>query len=133
MIHELNLDKVLEIRQRVMYPMQTVEEMRLPADDEGWHLAYWVNNKPVSVISVFREWDEWQFRKFATETEFQGQGYGTQLLSYVMEAAEQAGVKRIWCNARLSATALYKRMGMEEAGESWTKNNIDFIIMERKF
>lgn len=130
-IKELSLDRVLQMRQRIMYPHQTVEEMRLPADDRGLHLALWVDEKPISVISVFKKEKEWQFRKFATETQWQGKGYGSQLLKYVMEEAERNSVHRIWCNARLSACALYERFGMRKTGNTWKKHGIDFIVMEK--
>jgi len=40
-------------------------------------------------------------------------------------------VKRIWCNARLSALPFYERFAMKAVGEPWTKKGIEFIKMEK--
>lgn len=130
---ELPIEKVLEMRQRVMYPERSVEEMRLDDDAEGLHLAIWIDEKPISIISIFNRGDEWQFRKFATEVEYQGKGYGTKLLQHVMSAAGKKGAKRIWCNARVNVCAYYERFGMQKTGEAWAKHGIDFIVMEKIF
>lgn len=121
--------RVLEMRQRVMYPDLSIDDMRLPADPEGDHLAVWVGERPVSVISVFRSGADWQFRKLATEVDAQGRGYASLLLQHVLEQAQRQGATRIWCNARLSATALYRRMGMQEEGLVWEKNGIEFVVI----
>lgn len=130
-IKELPIEQVLQMRQRIMYPQQSIEDMRLPDDDEGVHLALWIEGNPVSVISLFKRNDDWQFRKFATETEWQGKGYGSLLLQYIMDEAHRNSVYRVWCNARLNACALYERFGMSKSGEPWTKHGIEFIVMEK--
>lgn len=131
-IREVPLEDVWRIRQVVMYPQETLDFVKLQDDDKGMHLGLYVENKLVSVISVFEEGDEVQFRKFATEMTMQGRGYGTSLLQYVMEWAIENNKKSIWCNARISATSLYQKFGMEPTGDSWEKYGIEFIKMEKK-
>ena len=128
-IQPIDYASVLEIRQRVMYPDRSIDEMRLPADPEGEHLAVWVGERPVTIVSVFRMGSDWQFRKLAMEPDVQGRGYASLLLRHVLEQARRQGATRLWCNARLSATALYRRMGMQEEGKVWEKNGIEFVVM----
>ena len=131
-IRETPIEDVWCMRQKVMYPGETIDFVKLENDDKGIHLGLYSGNILVSVISVFEEGKEIQFRKFATETAMQGKGYGTRLLHYVMDWAIENGKKNIWCNARLSATGMYQKFGMQPTGESWKKYGIDFIKMEKQ-
>ena len=131
-IRETLIEYVWHMRQRVMYPDETIDFVKLENDDKGMHLGLCTDNALVSVISVFEEGDEIQFRKFATEMTMQGRGYGTKLLQYVMGRAMENGKKSIWCNARLSATSVYQKFGMQPTGKSWEKYGIEFIKMEKQ-
>ena len=131
-IREVPLEDIWSIRQSVMYPDETVEFVKLEDDETGIHLGLYVEEQLVSVISLFEKPDEIQFRKFATVTARQGRGYGTHLLQYVMDWAAARKKRTIWCNARMSATGIYKKFGMQETGSSWKKYDIDFIKMTKK-
>lgn len=130
-IKEVPLPQVWDMRRRIMYPDQSVESMKLPDDAEGSHQGLWINETPVSIVSLFKRGTEWQFRKFATETALQGQGLGTILLQHVLDEAEAGDVVRIWCNARVNAAPFYERFGFSCTGEPWQKHGIDFIKMEK--
>jgi phosphoribosylformimino-5-aminoimidazole carboxamide ribotide isomerase len=131
-IRETSIEEVWHMRQTIMYPDETIDFVKLENDDKGIHLGLYADNALVSVISMFEEGDEVQFRKFATKISMQNRGYGTKLLQYVMDWAIENGKKNIWCNARLSATSMYRKFGMQPTGESWEKYGIDFIKMEKQ-
>ena len=133
-ISPVPIEEVLNMRQAVMYPEENLDFVKLEEDDHGKHWGLYYNEEVLSVISVFEQSDgSVQFRKFATRTDIQGQGYGTQLLQFVMDWAAAHNKKNIWCNARQSATALYKRFGMHPVGEPWVRYGIAFIKMEKQF
>lgn len=132
LIKETQIKDVWHMRQKVMYPEETIEFVKLENDDKGLHLGLYIADTLVSVISVFEVGDEVQFRKFATETAMQGKGYGTMLLRYVMDWAISTGKKSIWCNARIMATEMYRRFGMQPVGEGWKKYGFEFIKMEKQ-
>lgn len=131
-IRKIPLEDVWNMRQAVMYPGETIDFVKLDNDDAGIHLGLFNNYELVSVISLFEDGDSVQFRKFATAISRQHKGFGTKLLEYVMNWAQQNHKKSIWCNARLSATALYDRFGMRPTGQSWEKWGIEFIKMEKQ-
>jgi len=131
-IKEVELPLVWDMRHRIMYPQQDPVEVRLPDDSDALHLGYYDGGRLMSVISLFERNDSLQFRKFATENEYQRRGYGSQLLAHVMEYARTRKVNNVWCNARLSATAFYRKFGMTETGQPWTAHGIEFIKMEKK-
>src|SRR5688500_7022036 len=132
LIREAPIEDVCHMRQKAMYPHEAIDFVKLENDDKGLHLGLYVADALVSVISVFEEENEVQFRKFATETAMQGKGYGTNLLQYVMDWAANTGKKSIWCNARITATEIYQKFGMQPVGEGWKKYGFEFIKMEKQ-
>ena len=131
-IKEVSLPNVWAMRHEVMYPAETLEFVKLEADASGLHWGLYKEEILVSVISVFVEEGSLQFRKFATITAQQGKGYGSILLQYVMDWAAANHIKNIWCNARTTATAMYRRFGMQPTGAPWHKYGLEFIKMEKQ-
>ena len=131
-IREVPMEDVWNMRQAIMYPDEPIDFVKLDNDDDCIHLGLYENDVLLSVISLFEEQETVQFRKFATIVSRQGRGFGTKLLQYVMDWGVKNTKKSIWCNARLSATALYQKFGMQQTGESWEKWGIEFIKMEKQ-
>ena len=121
---------VWPVRQQVMYPEHDPDFVKIPGDESAIHLALYEDDALVSVISLFEEKGELQFRKFATVVAHQGKGYGSQLLQHVIRYARQQGIKRVWCNARVSALAFYKRLGFVDTEQRFVKHGIDYVVME---
>jgi len=130
-IKDVPLADVWAMRHQVMYPSETLEFVKLEADASGLHWGLYKEDVLISVISVFVENESLQFRKFATVVTQQGKGYGSALLQYTMDWAAGHSIKNIWCNARVSATAMYRRFGMNAVGEPWKKYGLEFIKMEK--
>jgi phosphoribosylformimino-5-aminoimidazole carboxamide ribotide isomerase len=130
-IREASLTDVWQLRQEVMYPDKDIAFVQLDGDTVGVHLGLYQKEELVSAISLFVSDQELQFRKFATQIRYQGQGFGSTLLQYVMDWAQVHKCTLVWCNARLTATALYKRFGMKQVGLPWTKNGIEYIRMQK--
>lgn len=120
------------MRQAVMYPQESISFVQLDDDERGLHWGLYDGGELVSVISLFERDGSVQFRKFATRTSHQGKGYGTTLLKHVMDWARSNKKQRIWCNARLTATGIYKKFGMQAVGKTWQKWGFDFIKMEKQ-
>ena len=131
-IEEVSAEVVWPVRHTVMYPDMDFESIKLGEDADGIHLALYGedNNALISVVSLFKKPGELQFRKFATFNEYQGKGFGSALLNYIIEYAKANGIHRIWCNARKNATGFYKRAGFQETNQLFYKDGYDFVIME---
>lgn len=130
MIGEVSYSDVLDIRQKVMYPQENREFCVLPDDEKGLHIGYYIDGIPVSVVSLFLENRELQFRKFATMIEYQNQGYGSKLMEWVLDYANDIQFSRVWCNARLNKTEFYKKFGFTETNMTFSKDGHDFVIVE---
>ncbi|MDF2924894.1 MAG: family acetyltransferase [Paenibacillaceae bacterium] len=127
------IDKELawQIRHEVMWPERELDYVKLEDDDKGIHYGLFEGEQPVSVISLFIEGDDAQFRKFATLPRMQGRGCGSALLNRVLEDAFRTEAKRIFCNARSNKTEFYRKFGLLPTDRTFTKGGKEYVIMER--
>jgi len=130
-IRKVEKEKAWELRHKVMWPDKDLDYIKLEDDDLGIHFGLFKENILISVISLFINNEEGQFRKFATLQQEQGKGYGSMLLDHVIKEARNRGVKRIWCNARKNKMNFYKKFGLQESNCSFTKGGKSYVIMEK--
>ncbi|MEP2237196.1 MAG: GNAT family N-acetyltransferase [Maribacter sp.] len=131
-IIEITSQQTLPIRHQVMWPNKPLDYVKLINDDNGLHYGLVLNNEIISVISLFIDDGEAQFRKFATLTNHQGKGYGSLLLNEIIQVAIKKSVSKIWCNARVSKLKYYQKFQMMPTDHTFVKGGIDYVIMERK-
>lgn len=127
-IEPIRAEQTLPIRHAILWPEKPFDYVRLPDDEQGYHLGGFVDEQLVAVISLFldKPTATARFRKFATEPAFQNRGIGTQLLNQVIDYARQMGMRLLWCDARLTAADFYRRFGMEPEGEEFFKGAIPY-------
>lgn len=114
-----------------MWPDQPFDFVKVDEDQQGFHYGLFTSIELVSIVSLFVKDGKAQFRKFATETQHQGKGYGTFLLNYVLEEAGKFKVSSVWCNARLEKAAYYEKFGLKKTPKTYSKGGIDFVVMEK--
>jgi len=131
-IEQIRPELTWNLRQKVLYPAQKLYEMEMDEDLDGIHFGAFSDNKLVAVVSLFPKGDEFQFRKFAVEPEYQGKGIGNMLLAYIVDFAQADGATRIWCNARLSAVGFYLKKGFKHTDQLFSKNGFDYEILEKE-
>jgi len=100
-------------------------------DLDGVHFGAFKGGWLVGVISLFQKGDDFQFRKVAVDPSAQNMGIGSMMLNYVTDFAKVECGRRIWCNARISAIPFYLKHGFVQTGSNYSKNGIDYEIMER--
>lgn len=130
-IRTVDLDQVWTLRQLVMWPDKSVEFVKLADDAQGLHLGLHIDERLVSVVSLFMEGSRAQFRKFATLPEEQGKGYGSALLAHTIEEAKRRGAHVIWCNARKHKLGFYKKFELAETDACFEKEGIEYVILEK--
>ncbi len=131
-IRTITTEETWPLRHKVLWPNQDFDAVKLPMDDSGKHLGLFVGDNLMSVISLFEQGEKTQFRKFATDTAFQGLGYGTSLLQHVMDKELSPVCQLFWCNARVSQQGFYQRFGLSTTEKTFTKEGIDFVIMGKR-
>nr|MBI1230536.1 GNAT family N-acetyltransferase [Cytophagales bacterium] len=130
-IKAVALPVVLKVRREVMWPDKPIEFVHVPGDEKAEHLGIYLGETVVSVVSLFFDGNEVQFRKFATLTTLQGKGYGTTLLAYVFEYLKSKRIRRVTCNAREERASFYARFGMTPTEVTFKKDHITYIVMEK--
>jgi GNAT superfamily N-acetyltransferase len=130
-IEQIKPQLTWRLRRDILYPNEQMFNMGMEEDNHGYHFAAFKDNYIVAVVSLFQRENDWQFRKFAVNDTVQGMGIGTQLLNYITGFVEQEQGTRLWCNARLSATGFYAKLGFSKTGNEFQKNGFDYIIMEK--
>lgn len=131
-IKQITAEETWPLRHKVMWPNLPFNFIQLPEDARGTHFGLFVEKELISIVSIFQTATGMaQFRKFATTTKEQGKGFGTKLLIHVMQYAKNEGYHTLWCNARVDKTAYYKKFGMTETEETYTKQNIKFVILKK--
>ncbi len=119
------------LRHEVLYPDQPWYTMGMDEDEHGYHFGVFDDQQLIAVVSLFQKGTDYQFRKFAVKKAYQHRGIGTQLLNFMIEFAQIGGGKRLWCNARLSATGFYQKQGFAVDDEPFVRNGIEYVIMSK--
>jgi len=132
-IKQITSDDTLLIRHQVMWPNKPIEYVKLPNDEYARHYGLFVNGEITSIISLFMENNEAQFRKFATLIEFQGLGYGTILLQGIIDLMKLEGVRKLWCNARVEKTKFYGKFNLVATDTKFHRGGMAYVIMEIQF
>jgi GNAT superfamily N-acetyltransferase len=132
-IKQITTSEVLPIRHKVMWPNKPIAYVGLANDENARHFGLFVNGEIASILSIFVENNEAQFRKFATLTEFQGLRYGTMLLKSIIDLVEKEGIRKLWCNARLEKLKFYERFNLKPTDKKFVKGGIEYVIMEKTF
>src|SRR5437879_6454043 len=131
-IEQIRPELTWYLRQKVLYPTQKLYEMEMDEDLNGIHFGAFTDDKLVAVVSLFTKGNDYQFRKFAVNPDYQGKSIGNMLLAYITDFAQAEGGKRLWCNARLSAIGFYLKSGFGQTGKFFSKNGFDYEILEKK-
>lgn len=131
-IEQITQELTWPIRQKELNPESSISAVKLADDDLGMHLGLFHNNKLITVVSLFQKDNILQFRKFATDSQYQNMGFGKQMMEYILHYAQQQNITKIWCNARCTATSFYQKFGFVLTPKLFTKNNISYIVMVKE-
>lgn len=113
-----------------MWPNKPLDYIKIEGDEGALHYGVVVGEELVSIVSLYIDGTEAQFRKLATLPLAQGKGYATLLINHLIQVAKEQGVIRLWCNARKGKTHFYQRFGMRCTDEEFSKGGQDYVVME---
>ncbi|HEV3266452.1 MAG TPA: GNAT family N-acetyltransferase [Acidimicrobiales bacterium] len=147
-VTRVQVGETLALRQAVLRPHQTLEEVAFPGDDDPSTVAFAAVDAEGGVLSVARVTleeapfpidgvvpvgtPEWRLRGMATRPDARNQGIGSAVLQTTIAHVASQGGGLLWCNARVPATGLYRRAGFTTYGEEWLDPDIGpHIVMWR--
>ncbi|SOH93422.1 Acetyltransferase (GNAT) domain-containing protein [Monaibacterium marinum] len=128
-IREVTAADVLALRQMVLRPGQGISAAMVRGDDSALHLGTYEGDL-IGVASLFITDDTARLRKFAVHPDHQGRGIGSEMLRHMQNLLRARGVTQMWCDARVAATSLYARHGLQVVGEVFDKGGRDYLRME---
>jgi len=156
-IEKISRDQTLHLRHSVLWPDLPLSHVFLPEDDAGFHYGAFSPQRdtPIAVISLFRAsiptdketpdpdpglssansvthyCEAVRFRQFVCEPQYQGQGYGSQLLLHALSMVQSEwGITMVWCDARTVTQEWYKRRGFEPFGPKFFKGPVEHVRMK---
>ncbi|MCW2473166.1 MULTISPECIES: GNAT family N-acetyltransferase [unclassified Symbiopectobacterium] len=131
-VRPITVDTCLPLRQKELWPDRPLDFLRMEGDEQAQHYGLYQEDTLVSCLSVFPLTNTArQIRKFATDAAFQRQGYGSRLLTQVLDKLHAEGINDIMLNARLTATEFYLRFGFQVAGEVCHKEGVAYVKMTK--
>ncbi|MBI2422076.1 MAG: GNAT family N-acetyltransferase [Candidatus Hydrogenedentes bacterium] len=114
------------LRQKILRPHQTLEEMFFPGDEavDTIHFGIVLDDAIAGIASLYREAHPafpgealWRLRGMAVDEAARRHGLGRRLVEECIAAARARGGTVLWCNARTSAADFYRRLGFKIQGK----------------
>lgn len=125
-IRSIPASQARPLRQALLRPGQTREQVRYPGDEAArtLHAGAFAEGELVGIASVFPhpggdEPTAWRLRGMATDPALRGHGYGTRLLQACLGHVARLDGSYLWCNARTHAVGFYARHGFRACGDEF--------------
>jgi ribosomal protein S18 acetylase RimI-like enzyme len=125
-LRPIPLEQTRRLRQEVLRPHQTVEELATHEPPGAVAFGAFDGHDLIAVglVGADGEPGDWRIRGMATEPGARGRGAGTQVLQALVQHAVAHGATRLWCHARTPARSLYERAGFETVTAQFEEPNI---------
>jgi len=130
-IRRICWQQTIPLRHAVLWPTKPPEYCHVEGDHNALHFGTFIDETLVCVASVYVNSNKARLRKFATHTDYQGQGIGSQMLRHILTALKETDVNVFWCDARESALNFYRRFDMQTCGERFYKADVCYFKMQR--
>ena len=144
-VEPIDPSRTLELRQRVLRPHLTLEQVAA-ALDEGRDVEHYgaVDTATGEVLATgnLRREDPpsglaadvpplpfWRLRGMATREDLRDQGIGALVLDALVEHCAAHGGGVLWCSARLGARRFYARAGFAEWGTEYEVEHIGLHVL----
>ena len=116
------------VRHEVLRKGKPIETCQFKGDDDEntTHFGLYVEDKLIGIISIFKEnnilfpeLNQVQIRGMAVLEEFQGKGFGAELVREAENHCISLNTDLIWFNARENAVPFYKKLNYIIIGDSF--------------
>ncbi|MBV6478756.1 MAG: hypothetical protein HGGPFJEG_01513 [Ignavibacteria bacterium] len=141
-IKKISADDTRHLRQIILRPHQTANELVYPGDDDSdsVHFGLYFENKLCGIASVYRQSPagenstaSWRLRGMATTEETRGMGFGKELMKECLNFVRSKNGEKFWCTARTTAEGFYELFGLKRHGDVFTPEGLgEHVIMSIK-
>ena len=124
-VQKITTSETFEVRHPVLRQGKPIESCRFEGDDliTTLHFGLFENNNLVGVASIFEnnnplfeDKNQAQLRGMAVLENYQGKGFGKQLVAHCEKQMTLENKSLIWFNARVNAKGFYEKMGYTAIG-----------------
>jgi GNAT superfamily N-acetyltransferase len=133
-VRELAVERTRALRQSVLRPHQSVQEMAVDEADGTYAVGVFDDDALIAVglIAPSPDLGGWRVRGMATSPEARNRGAGAAVLDALLRHAQDQGALRVWCNARTPARHFYERAGFHATSQEFDVPQIGpHVVMER--
>ena len=127
-IKKINSIDTYAVRHEVLRKGKPIETCQFKGDDDEntIHFGLYQNERLIGIISIFKEkndlfseTNQFQIRGMAVLEEFQGKGFGAELVKEAENHCISLNTDLIWFNARENAVPFYKKLDYIIIGDSF--------------
>ena len=127
-IKKINSIDTYPVRHEVLRKGKPIETCQFKGDDDEntIHFGLYQNERLNGIISIFKEkndlfseTNQFQIRGMAVLEEFQGKGFGAELVKEAENHCISLNTDLIWFNARENAVPFYKKLDYIIIGDSF--------------
>ena len=127
-IKKISSSATYPVRHEVLRKGKTIETCQFKGDDDEntVHFGLYQKEQLIGIISIFKEpsilfseKNQLQIRGMAVLEEFQGKGFGAELVKAAENYCINQNVDLIWFNAREKAVPFYKKLDYTSIGDSF--------------
>ena len=127
-IKKISSIETYPVRHEVLRKGKPIETCQFKGDDDEntVHFGLYQNERLNGIISIFKEKNElfseinqFQIRGMAVLEEFQGKGFGAELVKEAENHCISLNTDLIWFNARENAVPFYKKLDYIIIGDSF--------------
>ena len=141
-IKKINSIDTYPVRHEVLRKGKPIETCQFKGDDDEntIHFGLYQNERLIGIISIFKEkndlfseTNQFQIRGMAVLEEFQGKGFGAELVKEAENHCINLNTDLIWFNARENAVPFYKKLDYTILGDSFliTDVGIHFAMYKK--
>ncbi|QUW22802.1 GNAT family N-acetyltransferase [Sporosarcina sp. Marseille-Q4063] len=125
-VKQINPEDTYQIRHTVLRPNQTINDCKYDDDfnENAFHLGAFLNGKLISIASYYEEQNksfdgkiQYRLRGMATLNEFRNLRAGSALIEFAETILNDRLADLWWCNARISASSYYEKLGLSVFGD----------------
>lgn len=141
-IKKINSIETYPVRHEILRKGKPIESCQFSGDDDKstTHFGFFLEDKLIGIISIFREKNtffsesnQFQIRGMAVLEEFQGKGFGAELVKEAENHCINLSADLIWFNAREKAVLFYEKLNYKIIGDSFLipEVGIHFVMFKK--
>ena len=128
-VKEIRPNDCYYIRHQVLWQHKSFDDCGIDMDDQAgaFHLGAFKSDELICVASFFKqsqakfsEQHQYRLRAMATLSTAQNTGAARALLKTAFQILKVKDQDLLWCDARISATGFYEKLGFEKLGNSYS-------------